>query len=62
MDRTFVTPCMLQRLGYNFSLKRRVAIDVYIKVVGQITSFLMNGKTSLKKFSTRSYDHYNKKV
>jgi hypothetical protein len=28
--------------GYNFLLKRKIAIGVYIKVVGRITTFLMS--------------------
>jgi hypothetical protein len=33
---------MSQILGYNFLLKQKLDIDVYIKAVGRIISFLMS--------------------
>ena len=51
---------MSQRLVYNFLLKRKPAIGVYIKIVGQITSYLMSGQRALNSIPMRSYDRYEK--
>jgi hypothetical protein len=53
---------MRQRLQYNFLLKRKLAIGIYIKVVGWITTFLMSGQPLLKAIPTRSYDHIKKSI
>jgi hypothetical protein len=45
-----------QRLKYNFLLKRKLAIDVFIKVLGQILGFQMSGQQILNSIPTRSYE------
>ena len=49
-----------QRLEYNFLLKRKLAIGVFIKVVGQVLSFQMSGQRTLNSIPTRNYE-LNKK-
>jgi hypothetical protein len=51
---------MPQRLVNIFLLKRKFAIGVYIKVVGQITSFLLGYQQRLKKIPTRKYANCKK--
>ena len=51
---------MSQRLVYNFLLKRKLAIGVYIKIVGQITSHRKSGQRDLNSIPTRNYGRYKK--
>ena len=44
-----------QRLEYNFLLKRKLAIDVNIKSVAQITSFHVSGQRALNSIPTLNY-------
>ena len=45
-----------QRLEYNFLLKRKLAIDVNIKSVAQITSFHVSGQRTLNSIPTRNHE------
>ena len=53
---------MPQRLEYNFLLKRKLAIGVYIKVVGQIFICQMSGQLSFKVIPMRRYAQITKKI
>jgi hypothetical protein len=52
---------MPQILEYNFLLKRKLYIGVYIKVVAQILSFKISAQQALNSIATRSYG-LNKKM
>jgi hypothetical protein len=49
-----------QRFADKFLLKRKLAIGVYIKIVVQITIFLMSGQQRDKTIPTRRYTNSKK--
>ena len=49
---------MSHKIAIIYLLKRKLAIDVYIKVVGQITSFHMSDQRAINSIPTRSYSRY----
>jgi hypothetical protein len=51
---------MSHKIAIIYLLKRKVAIGMYIKVVGQITSFYMSGQRAINSIPTRSYSRYKK--
>ena len=51
-----------QRLEYNFLLKRKLAIDVSIKSVAQITSFHKSGQRALNSIPSSRHPQITEKM